>query len=190
MWWIMLNALSFHKTIVVNELKTIDARLSFRGTPTHPLTRTAACWLLSSVIRSMVTTTGLYTPGLWSSPATIAFHCFLLCDGLLVKVGNSSWITKATLLFCWLSPLESAGPMSQTRQEKHTNSGTKTCTAGKESNDSATVLHRIIKFYTDIHADLVYSSTGYDVIIFFRSAFIKVRENGRRCRLQRLWVEF
>ena len=33
----------------------------------------------------------------------------------------------------------------------------------KESNNSATVWHRIAKFHTDIHADLVYSRTGYDV---------------------------
>ena len=35
---------------------------------------------------------------------------------------------------------------------------------------------RIIKFYTDLHADLVYSRTGYDVTSYFRSAFIEVEK--------------
>ena len=48
--------------------------------------------------------------------------------------------------------------------------------AGKESNDSATVEQK--QFYTDIHVDLIYSHTGYDVISYCRSAFVGVRTNG------------
>ena len=41
---------------------------------------------------------------------------------------------------------------------------TKVCkmgAAGKELSNSATVWQRITKFYTDIHADLVYTHIGY-----------------------------
>jgi len=38
------------------------------------------------------------------------------------------------------------------------------------SNIPETVWPRIIKFYVDIHTNIVYSHTGYDVIIYFRSA--------------------
>ena len=38
------------------------------------------------------------------------------------------------------------------------------------SNISKTVRPRIAKFYVNIHTDIVYSHTGYDVIIYFRSA--------------------
>ena len=31
---------------------------------------------------------------------------------------------------------------------------------------------------------------GYDVTSYFRSAFIEVRKNGRKCRLRQLWAEF
>ena len=44
----------------------------------------------------------------------------------------------------------------------------------KEANNSVTVYWRITKFFTDIHADLVYSHTEYDVSYFW-SAFIEVR---------------
>ena len=49
----------------------------------------------------------------------------------------------------------------------------KTGAAGKESNNSAAIQRRIIKLYTQINAD--HSSAGYDVISYFRSAFIEVR---------------
>ena len=35
-------------------------------------------------------------------------------------------------------------------------------------------LNTALKFYRDIHADLIYSLAGYDVISFFRSTFIEV----------------
>ena len=38
------------------------------------------------------------------------------------------------------------------------------------SDISKTVWPRITKFYGDIHTDIVYIQTGYDVIICFRSA--------------------
>ena len=34
---------------------------------------------------------------------------------------------------------------------------------------SKTVLHRITKFHRNIHTDIIYSHTGYHVIIYFRS---------------------
>ena len=37
------------------------------------------------------------------------------------------------------------------------------------SNISETVSPRIAKFYDEIHTEIVYSHTGYDVIIYFRS---------------------
>ena len=37
----------------------------------------------------------------------------------------------------------------------------KTDATGKKLNNSATVQHRITKFYSDIHADLVYSYICY-----------------------------
>ena len=33
-------------------------------------------------------------------------------------------------------------------------------------------LLRITKFYVDIHVDIVYSDTGYDIIFYFRSEVI------------------
>ena len=39
-----------------------------------------------------------------------------------------------------------------------------TSAAGKKWNNLATVQRRIITYYMDIHADLVFSHTGYDVI--------------------------
>ena len=50
----------------------------------------------------------------------------------------------------------------------------KTGAVGKQSNNWATVLCKITEFYTDIHAELVYSRNGYDVTSHFRSAFIEV----------------
>ena len=51
--------------------------------------------------------------------------------------------------------------------------------ADKDSNSSAAVQHRITKFYTDVHADLVYCCTGYNVVSYFRSAFLKIRRKKR-----------
>ena len=48
----------------------------------------------------------------------------------------------------------------------------------KESNISTTVYTTLIKCCTDIHADLVYSRTGYDVTRYFRSAFVEVRKTA------------
>ena len=59
----------------------------------------------------------------------------------------------------------------------------------KEPNNSANLSPRITKFCTDIYADLPYSRTGYDVISYFRSAFIEIRKKGRNFRIRRLWVE-
>ena len=39
-------------------------------------------------------------------------------------------------------------------------------------NISKTLLRRITKFHSDIHTDIVYSRTGYDVIIYFWSEVI------------------
>ena len=55
--------------------------------------------------------------------------------------------------------------------------------AGKESNCSATVQSRFTKLYVDVHADLVYCHTGYDVTCYFRSV------GNYRCPLGRLPVE-
>ena len=55
----------------------------------------------------------------------------------------------------------------------------------KVLNNSANVWPRITKFRTAIHADLIHSHTGYDVTSYLWSAFMKVRKNGRKCRLQR-----
>ena len=60
----------------------------------------------------------------------------------------------------------------------------------KESINLTIVLRRITYFYMDIHADIVYSHTEYDLTSYLRSAFIEVPKNGRKCRIQRLWVEF
>ena len=46
------------------------------------------------------------------------------------------------------------------------------------SNISRTVWRRITKFFTDIHTDLVYGKTGYNVTSYFRSVFIKVRKTA------------
>ena len=40
----------------------------------------------------------------------------------------------------------------------------------------------------DIQADIIYSHTGYDVIIYFRAEV--TAKKRRKCRLRRLWVEF
>ena len=45
----------------------------------------------------------------------------------------------------------------------------------KESNILATAKPGITKFRMDIHADQVYSHTGYEVTGYFWSAFIKVK---------------
>ena len=46
------------------------------------------------------------------------------------------------------------------------------------------------KFGRDIHADLIYGQTRYDVASYFRLAFNEVRgKNGRKCRIQRRCVE-
>ena len=45
------------------------------------------------------------------------------------------------------------------------------------SNISRTFSIKITKFYKNIHADLVYSNTGYDVTSNSRSALIEVRKN-------------
>ena len=44
--------------------------------------------------------------------------------------------------------------------------------ASKELNNSAAAWPRITKFYMDIHANPLYSHTGYDVTSYFRSAFL------------------
>ena len=48
----------------------------------------------------------------------------------------------------------------------------------------------IDKFHPDIRTDLLYSHTRYEIISYFRPAFIKVRKNVRKCPLRRLLVEF
>ena len=40
----------------------------------------------------------------------------------------------------------------------------------------------------DIHTDLIYNHTGYDVTIYFQSEVIA--KKCRKCRLRRLWLEF
>ena len=81
---------------------------------------------------------------------------------------------------------------------------TKVCkigAAGNESNNSATVHCRIIQFYTYIPTELIYtqisiykriySKTGYDVISYFRSAFLEVLktpENATSTALGRIFV--
>ena len=57
------------------------------------------------------------------------------------------------------------------------------------SNISKTVQPRITKFYSDIHTDMFYSRTRYDIIIYFRSEAIG-EKNSRKYRLRRLRVEF
>ena len=54
----------------------------------------------------------------------------------------------------------------------------------------ATVWNRVTKFCTDIHTDLLYSRLGYNVAMYFRSAFIEVRKTCRKCRRRRLWFDF
>ena len=54
----------------------------------------------------------------------------------------------------------------------------KMCTAGKEAYNLAAVQRRITKFSRDIHADLICSHSGYDVISCFRSAFIEVENTA------------
>ena len=55
------------------------------------------------------------------------------------------------------------------------------------SNISKTVRPRITKFYGDIHTDIVYSHTGYDVIIYFQSEVIG--ENSRwRTEENSCWI--
>ena len=49
------------------------------------------------------------------------------------------------------------------------------------SNISKTVCPRIIKFYVNIHTDIVYIRTGYDIIIYFQSEV--TGENSRKYRL-------
>ena len=51
-----------------------------------------------------------------------------------------------------------------------------------------TIWPRITKFYRHIHTDILYSHTGYDVTIYFRSEAI--RENSRKYRLRRLRGDF
>ena len=46
--------------------------------------------------------------------------------------------------------------------------------AGKKSNNLVTVQPRITKFYLDIHADLIFCCTRYDITSYFWSSFIKV----------------
>ena len=43
-------------------------------------------------------------------------------------------------------------------------------------------------FYTDIHTDIVYSHTGYDVIIYFRSEVI-AKKNCQKYRIRLLFLE-
>ena len=49
------------------------------------------------------------------------------------------------------------------------------------SNNSKTALPKITKFYTDIHTDIIYSPTEYDVITYFWSEAIG--KNSRKYRL-------
>ena len=62
----------------------------------------------------------------------------------------------------------------------------------KELNNSASVLPRIIQFYTDIQADLVNSHAGYDVTgyLYFRSAFIEVRITAENAISDSLMLNF
>ena len=54
--------------------------------------------------------------------------------------------------------------------------GTGECLAYHTESTKQTKL--FFKFHTDIHADLVCSHTGYDVISYFRSKFEKTAENA------------
>ena len=63
----------------------------------------------------------------------------------------------------------------------------------KESNISAIASPRITKFRMDLHADLIYNRTGYDIGSCFLSValFMEVRKNDWKCRLRRRFrVEF
>ena len=59
----------------------------------------------------------------------------------------------------------------------------KTGVAGNDSNNSTTVYCRFTKFNTDIH-------TGYDVISYFRSAFLKVRKTVENVATYRFLSNF
>ena len=56
------------------------------------------------------------------------------------------------------------------------------------SNILRTVRPRIIKYYMDIHTDIVYSNTRHDVIIYFQSEV--VAKNRLKYHLRQLWVKF
>ena len=66
----------------------------------------------------------------------------------------------------------------------------RTGAAANKSNKLVTVSPRITQFYTGIHANLVYSPTGYDVTSYFQSAFIEVWKKMVENATTQLWVEF
>ena len=49
----------------------------------------------------------------------------------------------------------------------------------KESNNSATVSHRITNFCKTIHAYQIYSQAGYDATRYFRLALIEVQKTAK-----------
>ena len=57
------------------------------------------------------------------------------------------------------------------------------------SNISKTVCPRTIIFYRDIHTDIVYNQTGYDVIIYFRSEVIAKKICIKYRRLREEFIE-
>ena len=58
----------------------------------------------------------------------------------------------------------------------------------KESDNSVTVQPRLTKCCTYIRAHLLCSHTGYDIISYFRSAFIEVRKTPPMAAFDRILV--